>query len=127
SAAGHQPMLSGDRRYSIVFNGEIYNYRELRCELAAQGHVFVSDSDTEVLLVAWQRWGAQCLPRLIGMFAFVIYDSQAKTLSCARDAFGIKPFYYEQGKGRCLFASELPALLCLRQEKPEPNLQRCYD
>jgi len=127
SAAGHQPMLSGDRRYSIVFNGEIYNYRELRCELAAQGHVFVSDSDTEVLLVAWQRWGAQCLPRLIGMFAFVIYDSQAKTLSCARDAFGIKPFYYEQGKGRFLFASELPALLCLRQEKPEPNLQRCYD
>jgi asparagine synthase (glutamine-hydrolysing) len=120
-------MLSADHRYSIVFNGEIYNYRELRRELAALGHLFVSDSDTEVLLAAWQQWGAQCLPMLIGMFAFVIYDSREKTLSCARDAFGIKPFYYEQSKGRFLFASELPALLCLRHEKPEPDLQRCYD
>lgn len=127
SAAGHQPMASADRRYSIVFNGEIYNYRELRQELAAHGFRFTSDSDTEVLLAAWQHWGEMCLPRLEGMFAFVVYDSVEKTLNCVRDAFGIKPFYYEQRNGRFLFSSELPALLLLREEKPEPDLQRCYD
>src|SRR5690606_16904613 len=111
TSAGHQPMHSKDQRHSIVFNGEIYNYRELRKELEAHSHIFLSDSDTEVLLSAWQEWGAGCLPRLEGMFAFVIYDKQKQTLCCVRDAFGIKPFFYEVRGDRFLFASEQAALL----------------
>ncbi len=127
SAAGRQPMKSGAGRYSIVFNGEIYNYRELRQELIALGHVFHSDSDTEVLLKAWQQWNADCLARLEGMFAFVVYDAKDKTLSCVRDAFGIKPFYFDLEQNRFLFASEPAALLSLREQRPQANWQRCYD
>ena len=92
SAAGHQPMHSPCRRYSIVFNGEIYNYRELRKELLTLGQSFVSDSDTEVLLASWITWGERCLHLLRGMFAFVVFDRKLGTLTCVRDAFGIKPF-----------------------------------
>lgn len=131
SAAGHQPMHSPDGRWAIVFNGEIYNYRELRTELRAHGHRFTSDSDTEVLLAAWAQWGVACLPRLAGMFAFVVLDKAQATLTCVRDAFGIKPFFYcaghaGQGKGFA-FASELPALLPLLLGKPQLNWQRAYD
>jgi asparagine synthase (glutamine-hydrolysing) len=127
TAGGHQPMHSGDGRYSLVFNGEIYNYRELREELAAAGHVFRSQSDTEVLLAAWAAWGEACLPKLLGMFAFVVLDRLVGTLTCARDAFGIKPFYYaETATGFC-FASELPAAVVLRGTGAALNLQRAYD
>lgn len=127
SSAGHQPMLSADKRFSIVFNGEIYNYRELRAELQGLGHSFVSDSDTEVLLVAWIQWGSACLARLAGMFAFVVLDRHAGTLTCVRDAFGIKPFFYAAEEGGLYFASEMPALKELLPGKPALDWQRAYD
>lgn len=127
STAGHQPMQSADRRHSIVFNGEVYNYRELRDELGALGHRFVSDSDTEVLLAAWIQWGHACLKRLQGMFAFVVLDQVAGTLSCVRDAFGIKPFFYVVDGGGFQFASELPALRELLPRTPSLDWQRAYD
>lgn len=127
SAAGHQPMISRDKRHAMVFNGEIYNYRELRVELKKLGHEFASDSDSEVLLTAWIAWGSDCLQRLEGMFAFAIHDRAKHLLHCARDAFGIKPFYYEQRKGSFLFASIQSSLLALRCEKTNLDWQRSYD
>jgi asparagine synthase (glutamine-hydrolysing) len=127
SSAGHQPMASLDGRYVIVFNGEIYNYRELRAELLASGERFHSNSDTEVLMAAWSRWGSVCLSRLIGMFAFVIYDRQAQTLTAVRDAFGIKPLFYAMDQDGFQFSSEMPALLSIRNKAPQLNRQRAHD
>lgn len=127
SSAGHQPMHSADGRYAIVFNGEIFNYRELRKELSALGRVFKSDSDTEVLLAAWVQWGEACLARLEGMFAFVVHDRKLDKLTCVRDAFGIKPFFFEMKAGSFIFSSEQPALLALKGDKPTVDLQRSYD
>jgi len=127
TSAGHQPMYSLDQRFAIVFNGEIYNYRELRRELEDLGCEFRSDSDTEVLLAAWIQWRAGSLPRLVGMFAFVVFDREAGTLTCVRDAFGIKPFFYGQEQGDFLFASEIPAIKALKQEKIGLDWQRAYD
>lgn len=127
SLAGHQPMYSHDGRFAIVFNGEIYNYRELRSELQALGQAFSSNSDTEVLLSAWAQWGSSCLPRLIGMFAFAVLDKSSATLTCVRDAFGIKPLFFTEVDGNFGFASELPALLELSTSKPELNWQQAYD
>lgn len=127
SVAGHQPMHSSDGRWVIVFNGEIYNYLELKKELEAEGYRFVSKTDTEVLLTAWIQWRENCLPRLVGMFAFSILDRLRNQLICARDAFGIKPFFYtHQGSG-FFFASEIPALLKLSTDAPVLNWQRAYD
>lgn len=117
SSAGHQPMLSADGRYVITFNGEIYNYRELREELKSKGHPFRTDTDTEVLLAAFAEWGAGCLPHLNGMFAFAVWDNQERTLTLARDHVGIKPLYYahlpsKNGRGSSfIFASEIKAIL----------------
>ena len=127
SAGGHQPMHSKDGRWAIVFNGEIYNYRELRAKLQAIGHRFVSDSDTEVLLAAWSQWGSACLLQLVGMFAFAVLDKTQSTLTLVRDAFGIKPLFYSVGDNGIAFASELPALLELLPGKPGLNWQRAYD
>ncbi len=107
--AASQPM-SYAGRYTITFNGEIYNYIELREELAAEGHQFESASDTEVLLAAHAQWGEACLDRLDGMFAFAIWDAVKRELFCARDRFGEKPFYYCICDGHFLFASEMKAL-----------------
>lgn len=127
STGGHQPMYSLDHRFCIVFNGEIYNYKELRQELRNIGYIFHTESDTEVLLQTWIHWGESCLSKLCGMFAFVIYDQHAQTLTCVRDAFGIKPFFYHHNQHSFSFASEIPALLCLLTEKPTLNAQRTYD
>ncbi len=124
---GHQPMPSADGRLTLIFNGEIYNYKELRTELRSLGWTFRSESDTEVLLAAYAEWGAACLPRLIGMFAFVVHDRLRSRIFCARDAFGIKPFFYEWNDDGFLFASEQSALRVLRNKAFEPDLQRSYD
>lgn len=127
SAGGHQPMNTVDGRFVVVFNGEIYNYRELRHELQALGHQFQTASDTEVLLQAWQRWGEDCLTRLTGMFAFALLDLATDTLTCVRDPFGIKPFFYAIDDVGLAFASELPAVNALRSCGIQLDLQRAYD
>ncbi|HYN95863.1 MAG TPA: N-acetylglutaminylglutamine amidotransferase [Pilimelia sp.] len=111
SAAGAQPMHDEELRLSLVFNGCIYNYRELRAELEAAGYRFSSTSDTEVILKAYHRWGAACVERLFGMFAFALLERDSGTLVLARDRLGIKPLYYTESPGRLRFASTLPALL----------------
>ena len=109
SDRSHQPMVDGE--LSLVFNGAIYNYRELRAELMAQGHRFVTDGDTEVILKAYRAWGTDCPSRLHGMFAFAIWDGRRRQLFAARDRFGIKPFYYSADTDRFRFASNTQALL----------------
>ena len=111
SEAGHQPMTSDDARYVLVYNGELYNFRELARELAARGHRFHSRTDTEVVLRSWQEWGPRSLDRFDGMFAFAVWDDEERTLTLVRDRFGIKPLYYAEDGGRLLFASEIKALL----------------
>jgi asparagine synthase (glutamine-hydrolysing) len=127
STGGHQPIFSDDRRYAMIFNGEIYNYRELREELRQHGYCFHSQSDTEVLLKAWTQWGEAVLPRLQGMFAFVIFDQLLQTLVCVRDAFGIKPLFYYQDTRGVAIGSEVKPLLMLSEAAPRLNVQRAYD
>jgi asparagine synthase (glutamine-hydrolysing) len=97
--SGQQPMRSADGRYTVVFNGEIYNFRELRKELASAGHAFITQSDTEVLLQGFAAWGERVVPRLDGMFAFAVWDAHERALFAARDRIGIKPFFYSTVAG----------------------------
>lgn len=122
SPAGRQPMFSPDGRYCLVYNGEIYNYLELRRELSDLGEHFSTDTDSEVLLRAFIRWGRGALDRFSGMFAFAVYDRKKNTLFCACDHFAVKPFYYSAGPGgRFAFASDLPAIMQI------PGLPRRLD
>ncbi len=114
SPLGHQPMQDPDTGNWIVFNGEIYNFRELRTELEAAGVEFRSHSDTEVILAAYREWGESCLTRLGGMFAFALWDAPRKRLLLARDPMGIKPLYYHQSEQTFIFASEVRTLLRTR-------------
>ncbi|MFA6662676.1 MAG: asparagine synthase (glutamine-hydrolyzing) [Bacilli bacterium] len=126
--AGHQPMCSPDRRYWIVYNGEIYNYQELRLELETYGYRFTSKSDTEVLLAAYMHWGRDCLHRLNGMWAFVIYDTHEQILFISRDRFGVKPLYYWfSPEGFLAMASEIKAFTVLPGWNPRVNGPRVYD
>jgi asparagine synthase (glutamine-hydrolysing) len=124
SAAGHQPMTTEDGRYTIAFNGEIYNYRELRSQLSADCYQFRSHSDTEVVLALYQRKGGTLVKELRGMFAFAVWDEQEKTCFLVRDPLGIKPLYYyfDESQGLLLFASELRPLLqsCLVPKQLSP-------
>jgi asparagine synthase (glutamine-hydrolysing) len=110
-ARGNQPMASGDGRYVIAYNGEVYNFLELRVELEALGVAFRTESDTEVILAAWQAWGAHMLLRFNGMWAFAIVDNVSGDVFLARDRFGIKPLLYSVSDGRLVFASEMRALI----------------
>lgn len=111
STHAQQPMVDNTLGLGIVYNGEIYNYRELRDQLIAKGHAFFSHGDTEVILKAYHEWGEACVERFYGMFAFVLWERDSGRLVCARDRLGIKPFYYANRNGGFRFASSLPALL----------------
>ena len=124
---GRQPMGTEDGLLWITYNGEVYNAAELRRELGAQGHRFRSTTDTEVVLEAYRRWGRSCLDRFNGMFAFAVWDGRDRSLFCARDRFGMKPFYYRLAEDRLLFASEIKAILQALPDRPCPNERILYD
>src|SRR6266536_1548461 len=123
SEAGMQPFASEDGSRSLMHNGEIYNYRELRRELEAHGHRFRSATDTEVILRAYEEWGERCVERFNGMWAFALWDGSRQTLFCSRDRFGVKPFYYRYANGRFVFASELKAFRADPHTQLAPNLR----
>ncbi len=112
-AAGHQPMGNAEGTVWISYNGEVYNFRELRRELEDKGHAFRTDSDTEVIIAAYEEYGEDCVRRLRGMFAFALWDARSETLLLARDHVGVKPLYYAHADGRLLFASEMKAILAV--------------
>ena len=121
-AGGHQPMYSRDNSIVVTYNGEIYNFKEIRTELEQHGYVFSTNCDTEVILYAWDRWGESCVEKFNGMFAFAVLDKTKKTVFLARDRLGIKPFYYAELPNKTvLFGSELKALLAF------PGLPRELD
>lgn len=119
SPAGHQPMFTEDKRYSVILNGEIYNYKQIRSELEAKGDVFTTNSDTEVLVKAFRRWNTGCLEKLNGMFAFAVWDDVEKELTLVRDRAGIKPLYYAQVGSNLVFASEIKAILATKLIRAE--------
>jgi asparagine synthase (glutamine-hydrolysing) len=123
SQLGHQPMQSPDGRYVIVFNGEIYNFPELRADLESHGETFAGHSDTEVLLRVYMREGFErCLARLRGMFAFAVWDRQTRTLALARDRLGVKPLVYAETDAGFAYASEIATLFQVK-----PDLSRAPD
>lgn len=123
SQAGHQPMLSKNRQVVLAYNGEIYNFPELRAELQNLGHQFISNSDTEVVLTAYEQWGTDSFARFEGMFAFAIWDKTKGELHLARDVFGIKPFYYAALPKGIIFGSEVKAILASGQLSAEMEMQ----
>src|SRR5262245_28743998 len=125
--AGAQPMANEDGTVWTIFNGEIYNHRELRQDLESRGHLFNGHSDTEVLPHLYEEEGSEFVKRLRGMFALAIYDSRTRTLLLARDRFGIKPLFYAPGNYRLAFASEIRALLELPGVDTRPDRQAIYD
>lgn len=118
SPGGHEPMFSANGRFALTFNGEIYNFRDLREQLKNKGHQFHTESDAEVLLASFVEWGDACVDRLNGMFAFAIWDRQEQSLTLARDHVGIKPLYYANINGAFIFASEIKAILATGLVKP---------
>ena len=127
SADGHQPFELVDG-YVLVFNGEIYNYLELKQELSDLGYVFRSKCDTEIIVQAYREWGEDCVSRFNGMWAFALYDKEKKTVFCSRDRFGVKPFYYTESEGFFLAASEIKQFFEVLDNKPQANEDRlrCY-
>jgi asparagine synthase (glutamine-hydrolysing) len=123
SPTGHQPMSTQDGQLTVVFNGEIYNYVELRAELQARGHRFVSSGDTEVLLNAYREWGSRCVDRFNGMWAFLIYDRGNGKLFGSRDRFGIKPLYVYRGPRHVLLASEIKSIRASGLYKDVTNIK----
>src|SRR5581483_1142161 len=117
SSAGHQPIFNEDGSIGIVYNGELYNFHDLRAQLLAQGHRFRSATDTEVIVHAYEAFGPECVQHFNGMFAFALWDRRAGRLFLARDRFGVKPLYYTWLDGRLAFASEVKAFLALPEFK----------
>ncbi|MBI5604965.1 MAG: asparagine synthase (glutamine-hydrolyzing) [Deltaproteobacteria bacterium] len=126
SEQGHQPMANEDGTLQLVFNGEIYNFLELRASLEKKGHRFKGHSDSEVILHAYEEWGKDCLTELQGMFGFALWDRKNQSLLVARDRLGIKPVYYAYRNGRFAFASEIKALLKIPEVERGVNLQGLY-
>ena len=126
SPAGHQPMCTEDGRYWIVHNGEIYNFKEIRRDLESAGEHFFSNTDTEVILKSYRLWGAECLHKFNGMWAFAIWDCKEKQLFCSRDRVGIKPFYYYHTDNFIVFASEIKTLIASKIYRPEPCWEGIY-
>jgi asparagine synthase (glutamine-hydrolysing) len=128
SPGGHQPMRHEDNQLTIVFNGEIYNYLELRDLLKAKGHKFRTESDTEVVLAAYSEWGVECLSHLNGMFAIALYDDRNRQLFLARDRVGEKPLFYSANSNQIRFSSELKGLLADPSfgRKIDPAALDCY-
>lgn len=120
---GAQPIESQSKRFTLVFNGEIYNYREIRANLVSLGCIFQTNSDTEVLLQAWETWGKDSLDKLEGMFSFAITDAKTGLLTLVRDAFGIKPLFYSLKNQEFMFSSEIPSLLALDGGRAKANLE----
>jgi asparagine synthase (glutamine-hydrolysing) len=116
-----QPMVDAERSHALVYNGEIYNYLELREQLERRGHSFRTSGDTEVLLTAYREWGPDCVQRFIGMWAFALLDLERRCLFMSRDRFGIKPLFYTIARGQLRFASEIKALMAIGDVEPEPN------
>jgi asparagine synthase (glutamine-hydrolysing) len=127
SPAGHMPMACANGKLWLTYNGEIYNYREIKAELRTRGHTFVSHTDTEVILAAYMEWGIDCLTYFNGMFAFALWDAERQQLFCARDRFGIKPFYYFWQQQTFIFASEIKALVSHPLIPRVPNDQVIFD
>jgi len=123
SLGGHQPMFTTDKRYVISYNGEIYNFKEIRKELEANGYHFISNSDTEVLLAAWQEWQEACLEKIDGIFAFALFDRKDKKLFLVRDHLGVKPLFYTVYRDQVFFASELMALFGPLNPCPECSVE----
>ncbi len=117
SEHGHQPMRYADGKYVITYNGEIYNYLEIRADLEQLGHEFQSQSDTEVILAAYQQWGESCVTRFNGMWAFALHDVERNLVFCSRDRFGVKPFYYTDTQTEFAFGSEIKQLLGFLSER----------
>ena len=121
SDAGHQPMVY-QNRYVITYNGEIYNFPELRKELISNGYVFFSNTDTEVIMAAYDYWGVKCLKKFNGMWAFVIYDKELRKFFISRDRFGIKPLYYLKKDNKFIFSSEVKAISAYSEDSLSPNI-----
>lgn len=127
SPAGHQPMSNEDESIWIVFNGEIYNYIELKCDLQSKGYKFKTNTDTEVLLFSYEEWGRDCLNKFNGMWAFVIYDKRKNILFGSRDRFGVKPLYYYLDDNFFVFSSEIKAIVSFPFIKKEINYETIFD
>src|SRR5437899_12608865 len=122
-AGGHQPVFNEDRSIWIVFNGEIYNFQELRPELESRGHRFYTNTDTEAIVHLYEEFGDDCVQKLRGMFAFAIWDQNRQRLFMARDRFGKKPLHYAVSNGRLLFGSEIKSMLAVAPELSDVNPQ----
>jgi len=127
SELGNQPMQMGDGDLCITFNGEIYNFKEIRFELEALGHRFKTGTDTEVILHAYQQWGEECVQHFNGMWSFAIWDRPRQQLFCSRDRFGVKPFYYALHRGRFYFASEIKQILLASEMERVANPEAVYN
>ncbi len=124
---GHQPMIHSDTGVVLVFNGEIYNFKDLKAELLSLGHRFITESDTEVLLLSYIQWGDKCFERLLGMFSCAIWDPKNSKLVCARDRIGIKPFYFFYDGVNFIFASEIKSISCHPAYKKDINSEGVFD
>ncbi len=123
SSAGNQPFFSAYKRFVFTYNGELYNYLDIKNELEAKGYQFQTDSDTEVLINAFQEWNVESLAKLNGMFAFAVWDDLEKTLTIVRDRAGIKPLYYAKIGEKFVFASEIKSILASKLIKAELDLE----